>query len=64
VLVITAVFMAFALPVLIVLGGSWFSGLMLGFALYQAWKMNQRFPLAFIGPVQVPVAPVQAAAVE
>jgi hypothetical protein len=58
--VAAAVFMAFALPVLIVLGGSWFSGLMLTFALYQAWKMNKRISLPLTGPFRVapPPAPV------
>jgi hypothetical protein len=64
VMVLTGLFMAFALPVLIILGGGWFSGLMLAFALYQAWKMNQRIPLPFLGPIQIAAPPVPAHAVE
>lgn len=57
--------LAAATPVIVVMKGEWFAGLMIGFALYQAWKMNVRTMLSFTGPFRVaPPVPAPAALVD
>jgi hypothetical protein len=54
--VVGSVAVALMLPVLQVMDGGFVGLLIVGFALYQAWKMNVRRSLAFSGPFRVEAA--------
>jgi hypothetical protein len=53
---VMAVLFAFAWPVLQVTEGGFIGTLIVGFALYQAWKMNRREGSGLTGPFQVQAA--------
>ena len=53
VILVTAVAVGLAVPVLQVMDGGFIGLLIVGFALYQAWKINKRQTLAFSGPFRV-----------
>jgi hypothetical protein len=56
-ILVTSVVVALALPVLQVTEGTGIIGLLIvGFALYQAWKINARQTVAFSGPFRVGAA--------
>ena len=56
ILLVTAIAIGLAVPVLQVTEGGFIGLLIVGFALYQAWKINVRQTIAFSGPFRVDAA--------